>query len=181
MQIILAAILFLSPHLDKETATKYANVIHTMSKTQEMDPFLIISIIRAESNFAHNRKSKTNDFGLMQLHVSRTTFRELRGYGTLLYDPELNVYLGTKHLRMFRKWHHKKCGPDHLWWRHYKWGFKKKFPNDKWAVRVLAFHQRLVDKFRGKAWREVAERLTPTAFQDWLSWCAKNNCRLDES
>ena len=175
MKIILAAILFLSPHLKQEEAKEYAKIIHAMSTSQEIDPFLIVSIIRVESNFKRTARSKTSDYGPMQIHVSRTTFSELRGHEWMLYNPTLNVYLGTKHLRMFRKWHHRKCKPDHLWWRHYKWGFKRKFPNRKWADRILAFHQKLTDEFRGKTWQKVTKRSTPIAYQAWLSWCARNN------
>jgi len=181
MKIILAAILFLSPHLDKEEAAKYAKVIHTMSKSQEIDPFLIVSIIRAESNFSSDKRSKTNDMGLMQIHVSRTTFPDLRGHEKLLYNPTLNIYLGVKHLRMFRKWHLRKCKPDHLWWRHYKWGYRQKFPNRIWAARVQAFYQQLVERFRDKTWRKTTEHSTPTVFQGWFISSGKNSWSCTES
>jgi hypothetical protein len=147
MQIILAAILFLSPHLGRDEAIKYAETIYSLSEVREIDPFLVISIIRVESNFKHDARSRTRDYGPMQIHVSRTTHRDLRGHEWLLFNPVLNIYLGTKHLQMFKKWHDRKCGPDHLWWRHYKWGFRKNMPNDKWARKVERYRQQLIKRF----------------------------------
>jgi hypothetical protein len=178
MKIILAAILFIAPHLERSESIKYkvgqwAKVIHAMSQSQQIDPFLIIAIIKAESNFRTDQTSRTHDHGLMQLHVSRTTFAELRGREWLLKSPTLNIYLGVKHLNMFRKWHYRKCKPDHVWWRHYKWGFKRKFPNRKWANRVQANHNKLLKWFR--TWqKKVTNNSTPTVFPVFLSYYEKN-------
>ena len=178
MKIILAAILTLSPHVKEDVARKYAQVIHSMCKSQEIDPLLVVSIIRVESGFHPSKSSRTNDHGLMQIHVSHTTFSELRGHEHLLRSPTLNIYLGIKHLRMFRKWHHRKCKPDHTWWRHYKWGFRRKFPNQKWADKVRRYHQQLIKKFRESQWKKVGANLIPTACQDWESSSEKSSYRF---
>src|SRR5207253_1356259 len=70
----------------------------------QLDPFLVASLIRQESEFNPGAVSPANAVGLMQLlpSVGKKLASEARvrgfNYGMLL-DPEINIELGTRYLR----------------------------------------------------------------------------------
>jgi soluble lytic murein transglycosylase len=69
-----------------------------------LDPYLVASLIRQESEFNPNAISRANAYGLMQLlpSVGRSMAREegLTKFQTFqLLDPETNIRLGTRYLR----------------------------------------------------------------------------------
>ena len=69
-----------------------------------MDPLLIYSIIKAESNFDINAKSNSNAIGLMQLMLSTAQeIGESLGIEKMteekLYSPEINIEIGVKYLK----------------------------------------------------------------------------------
>ena len=73
------------------------------SKENGLDPALVASLIRQESNFNPGATSPVGARGLMQLmpSVGRTLARSkgIAGYSDeSLYDPEINIRLGTTHL-----------------------------------------------------------------------------------
>ena len=73
------------------------------SKENGLDPALVASLIRQESNFNPRATSPVGARGLMQLMppVGRTLARSKRiaGYSDeSLYDPAINIQLGTTHL-----------------------------------------------------------------------------------
>ena len=79
---------------------KYENFVEEYSKKYEVDPFIIYSIIKIESNFNEKARSKANAKGLMQL--IDTTAIELYiklGKGNIdleqLYEPSISIELGT--------------------------------------------------------------------------------------
>jgi soluble lytic murein transglycosylase len=88
-------ILFPEPYWDTITAESAKN---------GLDPYLVASLIRQESEFNPTAISKANAYGLMQLlpSVGRQMARE-EGIGSIetrqLLDPLLNIRLGTRYLR----------------------------------------------------------------------------------
>ena len=79
----------------------YWNVIRTHAEKNELDPYLIIALIRQESLFDAAAVSAANAYGLMQLLP--TTAAQLTDLplnaGSALTDPALNIRLGTTYLR----------------------------------------------------------------------------------
>ena len=78
---------------------KYSEYVEMYSEEYNMDPLLVYSIIKAESNFNPNAKSHSNAYGLMQ--VTKSTGKETaRKLGIefknakVLYEPETNIRIG---------------------------------------------------------------------------------------
>ncbi len=82
----------------------YWSTILAESSRNNLDPYLVASLIRQESEFNPSAISGANAFGLMQLlpSVGRQMARE-EGIGPIatrqLLDPVLNIRLGTRYLR----------------------------------------------------------------------------------
>jgi len=81
----------------------YRSLLETYSKQQGLDPFLVAGLIRQESEFNAGAVSVAKAYGLTQimpatgrslLKVSRRRFRP-----AVLFRPEVNLRLGTTHLR----------------------------------------------------------------------------------
>ena len=75
------------------------------SQKNGLDPFLVASLIRQESEFNANVVSHANAWGLMQLlpSVGKSMAKKegLKGYNTnALLNPAVNLQLGTRNLRM---------------------------------------------------------------------------------
>ena len=90
--------------LKKIYPMEYAEYVEKYSKEYGVDPLLIFSIIKAESNFDADAKSSSNAIGLMQL--MEPTAREIdeqmmksreNGEELNLYDPEINIMYGTNY------------------------------------------------------------------------------------
>ena len=82
--------------------TKYSEYVYLYAKEYEVDPLLVFAIIKAESNFDKDVVSSSQAIGLMQL--MEATAEELARKldipftdKSLLYNPELNIRLGTKY------------------------------------------------------------------------------------
>ncbi|MBU4267532.1 MAG: lytic transglycosylase domain-containing protein [Acidobacteria bacterium] len=82
---------------------QYENLISAYSKEQEVDPGLVLALIREESFFRSDARSPANAYGLMQL--LHGTAREIANGSNLkvkakdLYDPEINIRLGLQYLK----------------------------------------------------------------------------------
>jgi soluble lytic murein transglycosylase len=82
----------------------YWSTIQTESAKNNLDPYLVASLIRQESEFNPSAVSPANACGLMQLlpSVGRSMARE-EGIGHFdafqLFDPITNIRLGTRYLR----------------------------------------------------------------------------------
>jgi soluble lytic murein transglycosylase len=82
----------------------YWDTIRAESEKNHLDPYLVASLIRQESEFNPSAISHANAYGLMQLlpSVGRQMARE-EGLGSIeprqLLDPVLNIRLGTRYLR----------------------------------------------------------------------------------
>lgn len=92
---------------------KYKTYVMKYSIEYNVDPFLILSVMKAESNFYEEAKSNKDALGLMQ--ITRSTgawIAEQQGieeFNTdLLLDPEINIKFGTWYLNNlyeeFRDW-----------------------------------------------------------------------------
>ncbi|MGN0015379.1 MAG: lytic transglycosylase domain-containing protein, partial [Candidatus Gastranaerophilaceae bacterium] len=78
----------------------YSEYINENSLKRNIDPFLILSLIREESHFIEDARSSSNAMGLMQLMMPTATYiAELKGIqapdGIKLNDPKYNIELGT--------------------------------------------------------------------------------------
>ena len=82
----------------------YWETIRSESARNGLDPYLVASLIRQESEFNPTAISHANAYGLMQLlpSVGKQMSREM-GLGSIeprqLLDPLLNIKLGTRYLR----------------------------------------------------------------------------------
>lgn len=82
----------------------YKNLVAAYSKEQEVDPALVLALIREESFFRADVRSPANAYGLMQL--LHGTAREIARGSDLnkvkvgdLYDPKTNIRLGLQYLK----------------------------------------------------------------------------------
>ena len=78
----------------------YSEYVYKYSEENKVDPLLIFSIIKAESNFDKESISKSNAIGLMQL--MEDTADEVANKINIedftkekLFNPEVNIMLGT--------------------------------------------------------------------------------------
>jgi len=80
----------------------YESIIERETAKYQIDPFIIMSLIRQESAFNPNAVSPANAYGLMQLLPS-TARRLARGMklprpsNMSLHDPEINIQLGIRY------------------------------------------------------------------------------------
>lgn len=74
------------------------------NNTKKTDPLLVLSLIRQESAFQENAQSRVGARGLMQI-MPRTakSISKRKVQAKDLYDPELNVRLGTSYIDMLLK------------------------------------------------------------------------------
>ncbi len=86
---------------------KYIELVEEYSKEYDVDKYLILACIKAESNFKEDAISKKGAKGLMQLMDS--TAEELaKSIGIELnendiFKPEININLGTKYISSLLK------------------------------------------------------------------------------
>jgi soluble lytic murein transglycosylase-like protein len=143
-QAIQAAIQSLAPR--RVPAKKYARIIHREARRRNIDPFLIVAIIHVESSWNSRAKSPTADWGLGQVHVSKTSNPELIGKEYLLFDPNINIDYVVKTLVMWRAYH-RRCAArvntpsQHPWWSHYQWGYVVR--DLTWSKKVTALYHAL--------------------------------------
>lgn len=87
--------------LSKIYPKKYQEYVEKYAKEYNVDPLLIFSIIKAESNFDKDAKSASKAKGLMQIMDS--TAIEIANkidepiLDETLFDPEKNIMIGTKY------------------------------------------------------------------------------------
>jgi len=103
-QDVFMKILFLRPYQSLQQAQKIANVVATKSIQYNIDPDLVLGIIRIESYFRIKARSKVGARGLMQvmpLWLAKNTLCEKKN----LWDVEQNIDCGIQiyqyYLQMF--------------------------------------------------------------------------------
>lgn len=82
-----------------DTAQDYATLIFENANNHNVDPFLILSIMFVESTFKDEAKSNANAIGLMQ--VIYKWHKEKVEKPHHLYDPKINVQVGTQIIREY--------------------------------------------------------------------------------
>lgn len=94
---------------DIDKASKYADIIIKHSAAFNIDPLLIVAVIQKESGFREIIKGKADERGLMQIKPKSSASKGYDIYGKkALYDPDLNIYLGARHLARAKV----ECGTD---------------------------------------------------------------------
>ena len=86
----------------------YSEYVYKYSEENDLDPLLVFSIIRAESNFKRNSISKSGAIGLMQLmpETANETMQKLGEELIIkeqLYNEENNIKIGTKYFSILLK------------------------------------------------------------------------------
>lgn len=84
--------------------TNYLDIVQNKTKDYYVDPYLVLSVIKAESNFNKDAMSPKEAYGLMQLlhSTAKEVNEEVKSVEVLdindLYDEEINIILGTKYI-----------------------------------------------------------------------------------
>lgn len=81
---------------------RYSEIIYNMSEKYDIDRFILMGLIKAESNYIHDARSNVA-YGLMQLteNTARDIARQLNMDITAsdLDDPDLNIEIGCYYLK----------------------------------------------------------------------------------
>ncbi len=100
----LATVLSRNPQLKTPTTMKlfypkwHFELVEKYAKAVNLDPYLVMALIRQESAFHVNAKSGAKAMGLMQILPSTARTVDRRVNRSQLFDPETNVRLGTQYL-----------------------------------------------------------------------------------
>lgn len=85
---------------EPNSSTPYDELIDRYSERYELNPALVMAVIRAESKFDPNAHSKKDAYGLMQITEPTLQWALMREGQSLnytaadLYDPEINIKYG---------------------------------------------------------------------------------------
>lgn len=89
---------------------KYENTILKYSEEYGLNPYLVIAIIKVESNFNPKALSKKNAIGLMQ--IREPTGKWIAGkigihnfIDEMLYEPEINIRIGCWYINYLTKYY----------------------------------------------------------------------------
>jgi Soluble lytic murein transglycosylase and related regulatory proteins (some contain LysM/invasin domains) len=87
---------------------KYKEYITEYSKKNKVDPYLVLAVIKVESNFDPDAVSRKNARGLMQISEKTGAWGaeklKLESYNAeSLFDPETNISLGCWYLNVLSK------------------------------------------------------------------------------
>lgn len=103
--LIILISIFLKPQnwfLKKIYKLEYSEYVYKYAEENNIDPYLVFSIIKAESNFQRHIQSSSGAIGLMQLMES-TAIEMANELGEeiiikeALYNPEINIKIGTNY------------------------------------------------------------------------------------
>lgn len=102
--------------LKKLYKLEYSEYVYKYAQENDIDPYLIFSIIKAESNFNRNIESSSGAIGLMQL-METTAIEKANEIGEkvlvkeALFNPETNIKIGTSYYAYLIKHYN---GNEHL-------------------------------------------------------------------
>lgn len=82
---------------------KYRDLIRKYSERYNLDPYLVLAVIKAESGFRHTAVSRKNARGLMQITEGTGKWSAekigLKDFtADMLFDPEININIGCWYL-----------------------------------------------------------------------------------
>lgn len=90
------------PILEKIYPLSYYNYVQKYSNEYDVDKYLVLATIKAESNFDEEAESSKGAKGLMQIvETTAVEIAETIGMDTEnidIFDPETNINLGTKYI-----------------------------------------------------------------------------------
>ncbi len=102
--IVLVLLLLKIQILPKIYPKGYMEQVEKYAQENKLDPLLVYSIIKAESNFESTAKSSSHAIGLMQIMLE--TAQEIGNKMNLekiteekLLEPETNIQIGTKYFK----------------------------------------------------------------------------------
>jgi len=83
--------------------TKYKNEVERAAENYSVDPYIIFSVIKQESNFKAHASSTKGASGLMQLLPATAkevaiSMNSIDESNFDIYDAETNIYIGVKYL-----------------------------------------------------------------------------------
>jgi len=109
LAIVFTGIIFAMSYVPKLMyPAKYTDLIKRYSQKYGLDPYLVLAIIKAESDFKPNAISRKNARGLMQITEKTGKWGaeqlNLGNYtNDALYDPEINISIGCWYLSVLYK------------------------------------------------------------------------------
>jgi soluble lytic murein transglycosylase len=89
--------------------TEYSSIVEKEAEKNNLNPALVYSVIKAESNFQPEAKSKAGAYGLMQLMPTTFEWMQTKTNSKVkltaddLLKPEINIQYGCKYLAMMLK------------------------------------------------------------------------------
>ncbi len=94
---IIRTIRTLNPKLNLAKVIKYSRLIDKYSSHYKINPQIVLTIIKTESNFDEGAVSHTKDYGLMQINA--------KVHKQVLLDPEKNIKFGIRFLQKLNTGH----------------------------------------------------------------------------
>lgn len=107
-----AILLFLRPYFTKSADPNYKDTVFYYSWKYDLDPSLVLAVIKTESNFNPNATSHANAKGLMQITEETLKWAILREGEKAnytkehLYDPKINIRYGCLILSLLKEEFH---------------------------------------------------------------------------
>jgi len=128
------------------SGTAYGEHFAKYGERRGVDPLLVAAVAYHESLLRPSKVSRTNDYGLMQLHVGDNTHARYVGREKLLFEPGRNIRLGVRMLAWWKAHHQRRCGSEHHWLLHYNQGSRvaKRGWRSRYADRVLKIYHKLL-------------------------------------
>ncbi|KEH96108.1 lytic transglycosylase domain-containing protein [Clostridium massiliodielmoense] len=101
--LLILMVISIKPIGRKFYPMKYKEYIMKYSEQYDLDPYLVASVIKTESNFEKNAKSNKGAIGLMQLTPSTAKWAakqmKVKSFKVdMLYDEEFNIKMGCWYL-----------------------------------------------------------------------------------
>ena len=154
--VLIAIILNYNNILKMIYKTSYSNYVEKYAEEYNVDPLLIYSIIKAESNFDPDAKSSAGALGLMQLMPDtfewlQTYYKDENDYKFEdLTDPAINIDYGVELLSILSKRYENEetmlCAYNGGLGNVDKWLDNKDYSDDGKTLKVVPFPE--TDKYR---------------------------------
>lgn len=106
--MLVIGIVFISVSIAAFYPIVYKDIVNKYSEEYELDPFLVLSVIKRESSFDEKAISKKDAKGLMQISDKTGQWAaeslNIENYSNdSLYDPETNIRIGSWYLNKLIK------------------------------------------------------------------------------